>query len=260
MDLTAYLDRIHYHGPFEPTALTLRALHVAHLYHVPFENLDICQRRLFGLDPVALFDKIVTRRRGGFCYELNGLFALLLEQLGFAVTRLAARVANKDGSLGPEFDHLTLQVQCPAEAGSWLADVGFGDSFLEPLRFEEQAEQPDGLRAYRIERDNAYRWVWERDYDETWARQYRFDLQPRHLSDFTAMCVWQQTSPDSSFLTRRICTRATSDGRITLSEMRLITTVNGQRSERQLDREAACEVALREHFGIVLNDSQRSDA
>jgi N-hydroxyarylamine O-acetyltransferase len=253
MDLTAYLDRIHVHGPLEPTAATLRALHVAHLRHVPFENLDIHQRRLFDLDPVALFDKIVMRRRGGFCYELNGLFALLVEQLGFNVTRLAARVLNQDGSLGPEFDHLTLQVHCPSETGSWLADVGFGDSFLEPLRFEEQAEQPDGLRAYRIEQGDHDHWVWERDYDGTWARQYRFDQQPRQLSDFAAMCVWQQTSPGSSFLTRRICTRATPEGRITLRDMRLITTVNGQRSERQLDREAECEVALREHFGIVLN-------
>jgi N-hydroxyarylamine O-acetyltransferase len=257
MNLTSYLDRIHYHGLLEPTAATLRALHVAHLYHVPFENLDMQQRRLFNLDPIALFDKIVTRRCGGFCYELNGLFALLLEQLGFTVTRLAARVVNKDGSLGPEFDHLTLQVQCPAEAGSWLADIGYGDSFLEPLRFEEQAEQPDGLRAYRIEWDDAYRWVWERDYDETWARQYRFDLQPRQLNDFAAMCVWQQTSPDSSFLKRRICTRATPEGRITLRDMRLITTVNGQRSEHQLMHETDWRIALREHFGIVLDDRSR---
>ena len=254
MDLTAYLDRLHYHSSLEPTASTLRALHMAHLQHVPFENLDICQRRLFDLDPAALFDKIVTRRRGGFCYELNGLFALLLEQLGFSVTRLAARVMDKDGILGPEFDHLTLQVRCPDESASWLADVGFGDSFLEPLHFEEQAEQPDGLRAYRIEHVEQDRWVWERDYDRTWARQYRFDLQPRHLSDFDAMCVWQQTSPDSSFLTRRICTRATPDGRITLRDMRLVTTINGQRRERVLESEADCEVVLHEHFGIVLND------
>jgi N-hydroxyarylamine O-acetyltransferase len=254
MDFTAYLDRIHYHGLLEPTRATLRALHVAHLLHVPFENLDICQRRLFDLDPVVLHDKIVTHRRGGFCYELNGLLALLLEQLGFSVTRLAARVLNKDGILGPEFDHLTLRVQCPNEPHSWLADVGFGDSFLAPLHFEEQAEQLDGLRAYRIERDGAYRWVWERAYDGTWTRQYRFDLQPRQLSDFAAMCLWQQTSPESSFTQRRICTRATPDGRITLSDMRLITTVNGQRSERQLEREADCAAALRTHFGIVLDD------
>lgn len=92
-----------------------------------------------------------------------------------------------------------------------------------------------------------------RDADGTWARQYRFDLQPRQLSDFAPMFVWQQTSPESSFMTRRICTRATPTGRITLRDTRLITTVNGQRSERQLERETDCELALREHFGIVLD-------
>jgi N-hydroxyarylamine O-acetyltransferase len=252
MDLTAYLDRIAYRGSLEPTAATLRALHVAHLQHVPFENLDIHQRRLFGLEPVDLFDKIVTRRRGGFCYELNGLFALLLEQLGFSVTRLAARVANKDGILGPEFDHLTLLVHCPAESGAWLADVGFGDSFLEPLLFAAAA---DGAAGYRLETEAEPYWVAEQNSDGTWTRQYRFDLQPRELHDFAAMCAWQQTSPESSFSARRICTRATPDGRVTLSELRLITTVNGQRSERQLASEAEYNLVLRDHFGIVIDQN-----
>src|SRR5512147_1356301 len=136
MDVQAYLRRIDYRGELDPTAATLHALHRAHLLSVPFENLDIHLSRPIVLDQDALFDKIVTRRRGGFCYELNGLFALLLEQLGYKVTRLAARVVGTDDSLGPQFDHLTLQVQCPDESHSpWLADVGFGDSFLEPLRF-----------------------------------------------------------------------------------------------------------------------------
>ena len=253
MNLTDYLKRIDYQGSLEPTAATLRALHIAHLRQVPFENLDIHRRRVFNLDPAALFDKIVMRRRGGFCYELNGLFALLLEQLGFEVTRLAARVVDKDGSLGPAFDHLTLRVECPNAAASlWLVDVGFGDSFLEPLRFDEQREQADGLRAYRIEHDEANRWVWERDYDGAWTRQYCFDLQPRQLSDFAAMCVWQQTSPDSSFTRRRICTRATPDGRITLSDLRLITTVCGQRSEQAISEEEY-PVVLREQYGVIFD-------
>ena len=95
------------------------------------------------------------------------------------------------------------------------------------------------------------RWLWERDYDETWLRQYGFDLQPRQLSDFAAMCVWHQTSPDSIFTQRRICTRATPDGRITLSELRLITTVHGQRTERAI-REDEYPDVLRKEFEINL--------
>src|SRR5215213_9188134 len=113
MDVQAYLRRINYRGEFAPTAAALRELHRAHLLAVPFENLDIHLGRPIVLEQQALFDKIVTRWRGGFCYELNGLFALLLRDLGFNVTLLAAGVARADGSFGPEFDHLTLLVTSP---------------------------------------------------------------------------------------------------------------------------------------------------
>src|SRR5258706_8881452 len=110
MDITAYLNRIAHRGPIEPTGETLRALHLAHLLAVPFENLDIGLGRPIVLDQAALFDKIVVRRRGGFCYELNGLFAALLRALGFEVTMLSAGVGRAGGGFGPEFDHLTLLV------------------------------------------------------------------------------------------------------------------------------------------------------
>src|SRR5918995_2554428 len=109
MDVDAYLERIDYRGPLAPTAETLRRLHVAHLLAVPFENLSIHAGEPVVLDDEALFEKIVARRRGGFCYELNGLFAWLLRALGFRVTMLSARVVNR-GVVGPEYDHLTLQV------------------------------------------------------------------------------------------------------------------------------------------------------
>src|SRR5437762_14222540 len=101
MHVGAYLQRINYRGSPEPNAQTLRELHRAHMLTVPFENLDIHLGRPITLGQAALFDKIVTRRRGGFCYELNGLFAALLRALGFDVTMLSARVARADGSFGP---------------------------------------------------------------------------------------------------------------------------------------------------------------
>ena len=113
MDIHAYLSRIGYRGTLEPSAATLHALQQAHLLAVPFENLDIHLGRPIVLDQTALFDKIVARRRGGFCYELNGLFAVLLRELGFEVTLLSAGVARASGGFGPEYDHLTLLVDCP---------------------------------------------------------------------------------------------------------------------------------------------------
>src|ERR1041384_8682348 len=130
MNTEAYLKRINYSGSLEPTAETLRALQVAHLLAVPFENLSIHAGEPIVLNEDALFDKIVENRRGGFCYEANGLFAGLLRALGFDVARLSAGGARREGGFGPDFDHMTLMVTL---AERWLLDVGFGDSFLLTL-------------------------------------------------------------------------------------------------------------------------------
>jgi N-hydroxyarylamine O-acetyltransferase len=272
MDVYAYLDRIGYRGVLAPTAATLRELHRAHLLAVPFENLDIPLGRPIALDQDALFGKIVTRRRGGFCYELNGLFAALLRELGFEVTLLSAGVARADGGFGPDFDHLTLLVQGIADRGEgtgaavssrvtpnpqssapdrWLADVGFGDSFRDPLRLVEGLEQPQDGRSYRIDRDGDLLTLMQRD-AEGWEPQYRFTLQPRQHVEYADMCTYHQTSPASSFTRKRVCTLATPGGRVTLSDRQLIVTVRGVRTEEPLPDESAYHAALREHFGIDL--------
>src|SRR6266850_2828108 len=110
MNIKAYLDRINYHGSLAPIAATLRALQVAHLLAVPFENLSIHAAQPIVLEDDALFTKIVEKRRGGFCYEANGLFAALLRELGFDVVMLSAGVANAEGSFGADFDHMVLMV------------------------------------------------------------------------------------------------------------------------------------------------------
>src|SRR5271166_3399320 len=118
---------------------------------VPFENLDIHLGRPILCDEAAFLHKIINERRGGFCYELNGAFAALLGALGFRVTLLSARVAGADGSYGLEFDHLALRVDLPTTPGeTWLADVGFGDSFIDPLLLEPNLEQSQIDRVYRL--------------------------------------------------------------------------------------------------------------
>ena len=250
LDVHAYLNRIGYEGPIDPSAQTLRDLQVAHLRTVPFENLSIHSNEPIVLDDLALFDKVVLRRRGGFCYELNGLFAALLRSLGFEVEMLSAAVARPTGEFGHEFDHMTLMVKLEQR---WIADVGFGDSFNEPLLLDEPGEQPQGARAYKFVLDGDYRVLLQRNYDGTWAPQYKFTLAPHVYADYEEMCAYQQTSPESHFTQGRICTRATATGRLTLSGLRLITTRNaGERAEEQLEGEDGYMAALREHFGIVM--------
>lgn len=249
MDITAYLQRINYHGMLDPTAETLRQLQLAHLWAVPFENLAIHARQPVVLEDGALFDKIVRRRRGGFCYELNGLFAALLRALGFNVAMLSAGVKSRDGGFGPDFDHLALLVTLEER---WLVDVGFGDSFLEPLLLAEQGEQMQGERAYRLV-DEGDQWLLgQREKNGEWEVQYRFSLRPYHYGDYAAMCHYHQSSPQSHFTRQRLCTLATPSGRITLSDWRFIITEQGiGRREQQLGSEAEFAAALAHHFGIA---------
>jgi len=245
VDVDAYLHRIHYQGPVTPDAAALRALHVAHLEAIPFENLDIHLGRPIVLEEHALFDKIVRRRRGGFCYELNGLFSALLRELGFRVTRLSAGVMRADGGFGPDFDHMTLLVDLDDR---WLADVGFGDSFREPLRLDEPGEQVQEGRIYRVRHDGRSGTM-VRSGEGAPGTGYRFSFQPRHLTDYLGMCHFHQTSPESPFTRRRICSRLTPAGRITLSDLRLIVTEHGERRERLLTEEEWSR-ALSGHFGL----------
>jgi N-hydroxyarylamine O-acetyltransferase len=248
VDTSAYLRRIAYHGPLQPTAKTLQGLQRAHLQAVPFENLDIALGREILLDEERFFEKIVGRRRGGFCYELNGLFAVLLRELGFAVTLLSARVADEEGHRKHEFDHLALRV----EAGEpWLADVGFGDCFVDPLRLVEGLEETQNGATYRLSREGE-RWRLERRDYADWNALYDFLLVPRALSEFACMCHYHQTSPQSHFTRRRVCSRLTPGGRITLADMRLIENENGRRTERLLASEDEYREVLQQHFGVVL--------
>jgi N-hydroxyarylamine O-acetyltransferase len=253
MDIQTYLGRLQYFKPVKPDVQTLQGLHPAHMQYVPFENLDIALKRPILLTEEALWNKIVLQKRGGFCYELNGLFAWLLKQIGFDVTYLNARVYNREGKLGIDFDHLALLVNIPNQSIRWLADVGFGDSFNEPLNFEERDEQAQGLRAYRLEQTAEGYVTWQKNYDGSWERQYFFDLQPRTFPvDYEQACSYHQTSPESSFTRGSIISRATPDGRISLEGERLILTKNGQRSARHLINEKEYQALLKEYFGFEL--------
>jgi N-hydroxyarylamine O-acetyltransferase len=247
--ISDYLQRVRYAGSRQPTAETLRNLHRAHMLSVPFENLDISLGRKIICEEDSFLRKIVEQRRGGFCYELNGAFAALLRELGFKVTLLSARVPRDDGSSSPEFDHLALRVDMDEP---WLADVGFGDLFNDPLRLQIGREQERDGRRFRIVEQPGWFQLDRAEPDGSWKPQYSFTLVPRHLDEFAAMCHYHQTSPESPFTRKKICSMATPDGRTTVSDRRLITTRNGEKTERLLNSENEWKMVLREHFGVIL--------
>ncbi len=253
MDIRTYLERIAYDQPVRLDLELLFGLHRTHLLTVPFENLDIHLGAPIQLSEQALWNKIVVHRRGGFCYELNGMFAWLLKQIGFEVTYLNGRVYNTEGKRGREFDHLMLLVTIPSEQQSWLADVGFGDSFFEPLRFGYNGEQVQGLRAYRLEQvENGFDLL-RRDYDGNWSQQYFFDVEVRRFpADYESACHYHQTSPNSSFTHERVISLATPDGRISLDSKYLTITTNGKRIKQPVKSEEEFRELLLTHFEVTL--------
>ncbi|HEX3647223.1 MAG TPA: arylamine N-acetyltransferase [Pseudonocardiaceae bacterium] len=245
--VTAYLARIDARPGAAPSAGGLRELAVRHVTTVPFENLDIPLGVPITLSVDALVNKIVHQRRGGFCYELNGLFAELLRAIGYRVTLLAAQVYGPDGTLGPPFDHLALRVDLEQ---AWLVDVGFGQHARLPLLLDSPADQADPDGRYQV------RPVPDGSGDVDVLREgepvYRLERHPRSLRDFGAMCWFQQHSPESAFTRKTTVTLPRPDGRITLSGRRLIRTTGGERVETELsdtDRLAA----YRDVFGIELD-------
>ena len=249
MDVDAYCQRIGYDGSRQPSVETLRGLHRSHLYTVPFENLNIALGIPIVLEPDRLYDKIVVRRRGGFCYELNGLFYELLLALGFRVSMLSGCVRRDDGGFGPEFDHMLLKVELP---DPWLADVGFGESFVDPLSLKAGVEGAENGHLFSVKPENGGWELHRRDSDGTEVPLYRFSDVAHQLSEYVPMCEYHQTSPESSFTRRRICTMAKPDGRMTLAGMRLIETKNAVRKETMFSSEQELEACLREQFGVEL--------
>jgi N-hydroxyarylamine O-acetyltransferase len=246
--LAAYLDRIGVTGPAAGDAAGLRTLHQAHQRTVPFENLSIHLAEQISLDEPDLIDKIVRRRRGGFCYELNGAFALLLEALGAQVSRVGARVHGEAG-LSPPLDHLALVVRPADGTGPWLADVGFGSHSDYPLRLDDRNDQDDPAGRFRLADAG------EGDIDvlKDGKPQYRLETRAVSLADCVPTCWWQQTSPLSHFTQSTICSRLTPGGRVSISGRLLIQTEHGTRTEQQLDTDDALLAAYRDHFGVVLS-------
>ena len=253
--LTAYLERIGIAEAIPSATLEgVTAIHRAHLLAVPFESLDIHTGRPISIEPAAIFDKLVMRRRGGFCYENNGLLAVALTAIGVDVALLSARVARGDGTFGPPFDHLVLRTEF--DGAPYLLDVGFGEGYRAPLRIDGEWHDQAPSAPYRVRHDDGELIVEHRKRGQT-KPDYRIDLEPRRLTEFTARCAYHQTSPESGFTQQWTASLATTEGRVTVVHSRLVETRNGQRSETPVATADDLTGILETRFGITDVDAAK---
>lgn len=246
-DVDAYLRRIGWTGRRPGVdADSLCALQFLHLTHVPYENFDIIAGRPFSLNADDLYDKIVERRRGGFCYEMNILFHRLLVELGFKATILASRILHIEG-MGPDCDHMILLVELEQR---WIADAGNSRFARYPLALDAPGEQTEGNCTFWFKQEGGEYALWQRDSAGEEALQYAFTLQPRRAEEFIPICQYKWTSPESRFTKTRLCSMVTPEGRMAINGMRLITTVRGERTDRDLDEEEY-RALLRDFYGLA---------
>lgn len=227
---------------------TLKILQRQHLLNVPFENLDIHWKRPIVLDTAKFYEKVVGEKRGGFCYELNGMFNELLRDIGFQTRLVSARVFSGENGFGPEFDHAAIIVTIGEL--EYLADVGFGDFAAEPLRFAADIEQEDreGVFVIRPAHDGCF--AVSKKADDSWVPQYMFKPLGRDLSEFAEMCDFQQYSQESHFTKGKVCSVMTGNGRKTLTDKKFIVTSDGEKTEAPIESEEQFDRILMREFNV----------
>lgn len=256
-ELQRYFARIDYTGSPEPTLANLRQITWLHQLAIPFENLDIVLfRKPISLANEDIFAKLVDRKRGGFCFEHNGLLGLVLRAMGYVVSYGYATWISDDGTEIDPFDHLILRVGIPGEPDPWLADAGFGRQTPArplPLVAGREEHHPETGLTYRVLASSRQDRQWSvqvQDEQDSWAPLYDLDLRPRVMAEYEHRSQYHQTSPESPFTRGMMCSRPAPSGRITVADGKLILTRIGEREERPLASRQEENEALSEWFGI----------
>lgn len=245
MDVNKYLQRINIGKPININLESLSYLQNNHILSIPFENLDVMNGVHIPLDVETYYEKIVNKKRGGFCYELNGLFHWLLEQLGFSSYLVSATIHRSDGNWGLAGSHAAQIITLDQP---YLVDVGFGNSARIPLPLTGESRE-DVSGEYRIlSVDNGF-FHKQRKEEDNWRSLYRFSKSEKELTDFKDVCHHVQTSPESHFTQRLLVTIARENGRLTLARNKLTITENGNKQEKEID-EKDIPSLLAEEFGI----------
>ncbi|MBN1904198.1 MAG: arylamine N-acetyltransferase [Deltaproteobacteria bacterium] len=250
--LEKYLERINYSGSTKATEETLRNLHICHTLNVPFENLDVFYSMPPLLDEFSLYNKIVLNRRGGYCFEMNGIFSIVLKKMGFRVTDLLARVTI-DGLNYTARTHQVLLV----ETGNtrWLADVGFGnDGIIAPLLLDDEKGQKQFAHEYRVVKENRFNgFLLQKRAGDIFNSMYAFTIERCYPDDFVMSNHFTATFPGSFFKMMRMCTMPTKDGRITLTDTHFKVVKNGDISEKGLKNGEEFQNFLKQHFSLDLD-------
>lgn len=255
IDLDSYLERIGMRRE-APSISYLKRLHKSHLLNIPYENLDIHYNGKIELKINGLVDKIIKRKRGGFCYELNALFYHLLFGLGFDCFLISCRV-YKEGSWSPEFDHMAICTK--QDDSNWLCDVGFGKHFLEPKQIVLASTQLDYNNYFRFEHDPDQNWILKQSVNNSaFDSIYRFSLEPKEMIEFIPRCNFHQESMDSHFCQHKMISQQRTNGRISLTERLLKEELLGEIKETPILNEDAFLSKLQQHFGIGLRDLIRT--
>ena len=247
MELEAYLKRIEYRGVLEPTFSVLCKLHKQHLLTIPYENLDIHLGRYMPLDPEHSFTKLVTQKRGGWCYEMNSLFAWALREIGFKVNFIEGAVLRSERGDKARRNHLVLRVELDKP---YLADVGFGDGFLEPIPLVEGTYQQE-KRTFELKELSGY-WRFFNDTKGS-AATYDFWLEPVSLEYFAHTCHDLQTSPESGFVQVTVCQGFTETSIVSLKGAVLKELTSEGLREVTISSGERYRDMLREYFGLELD-------
>jgi N-hydroxyarylamine O-acetyltransferase len=247
LDLDAYLRRIGYAGERAATPAVLDEVHFAHNTHIPFENLDIHLGRPIRIDLASVQDKLVRGRRGGYCFEQNALLGAALEHLGFAVTRLLARVRLWTNQVTAR-THQVLKVE--AGGRSWLADVGFGSGgILRPVPLHAGEVFRQGAWDFRLAEEPAA-WVLQSLRGPDWKDVYAFTLEPQFPIDFEMSNHFTSTYPESRFVQTLTVQRSTPQVRYTLRGREFSVERDGREATRTVADDDELLRVLAEAFGL----------
>jgi N-hydroxyarylamine O-acetyltransferase len=250
LHLDAYLRRIGASSPLIPDGPTLARLHRGHVLAIPFENADIMLGRGVAVDLASIQDKLVCRRRGGYCFEHGLLLAAALERLGYRVDRLLARVGGEQDTR----THLVLRVHAGQEC--WLADTGFGTGLLEPLPFDDGTPRPQHGWTYRLLAASKHSWQLQERQGQHWATLYRFDDQPQHASDILVANHFTSTYPGSHFVRQLVVIRKDAAALRRLTGRRLTITRPGHPGDERHLSDSEFADALTKTFGLQLSTGE----